>query len=379
MPTNPDSNLSTLAQIQQKVRKLTLSPSADQLSDSDLNNYINTFILYDFPEHLRTFKLRQQFTFYCTPYQDTYVTDTSWPMTNVLYNFSNIYTTIHSPVYIAGYNSFFSQSPEQFFGIYPLTNSIVLQNTGNGVATNFTGTITNLQGSIAAPGVTQSTALLQNNVLFSSLDSNLNGLSLVDSPIIDSTTGFNTVYGVMYDPNNPPALPLKLAAPYTNQAGFPSNNFVNYATGQYNVTFTSAPGSNASINAQTVPQVISLPQAMLWYENKFTLRPVPDQPYRINFEVYVRPTELLNSTDMPELAEWWQFVSYGSSIKLLQDRGDHDTVALLMPEYKNQERLCLRRTIVQYTNERTATIYTEQANIGAGAYGSGWGMGGGQF
>ena len=129
----PDNTLSTLTQIQQKVRHITRSPSASQLSDPDLNNYINTFVLYDFPEQIRTFFLRQQFTFVCNPYQDTYITDNTLPVTNPLYNCSNKYTTIHRPVYIAGFNSFFSQSREQFFAIYPFTNSIQQQALGDGI------------------------------------------------------------------------------------------------------------------------------------------------------------------------------------------------------------------------------------------------------
>ena len=68
-PTN------TLQTIQQKVRRLTRTPSTAQLSDDDINQYINTFVVYDFPEHLRMFNLRTQFTFYANPYQDVYPTD----------------------------------------------------------------------------------------------------------------------------------------------------------------------------------------------------------------------------------------------------------------------------------------------------------------
>lgn len=365
----PDNTLSTLTQIQDKVRRLTRSPSSAQLSSTDLNNYINTFVLYDFPEQLRTFRLRTQFTFFCNPYQDTYITDESLPINNPLYNFSNKYTTVHPPLYIAGYNSFYSQSREQFFGIYPLTNSITLQANGNGVTTTFSGTITNLQGSIPAPGVTQQTALLQNNVLFSSLDTNLGGLAMIDVPVIDPATGNTTVNGNLYVPGSQPTTPPTVITP---------NNTINYATGVYTVTFATPPGANEPINAQTVPQIIALPQAMLFYENKFTLRPVPDQPYRINFEVYVRPTELLASNQSPELAEWWQYIAYGAAKKVFEDRQDLESVQLIMPEFKTQERLCLRRTLVQQTNERTATIYTEQTGWGAGAYGSGFFQGGGQ-
>ena len=83
----------------------------------------------------------------------------------------------------------------------------------------------------------------------------------------------------------------------------------------------------------------------------------------------------MNTSQNPQLNEWWQYIAYGAARKIFQDRMDWDSVALVEPEYKKQEALCLRRTIVQYTNERVATIYTEQTSFGPG--GGGWGWGGG--
>ena len=87
---------------------------------------------------------------------------------------------------------------------------------------------------------------------------------------------------------------------------------------------------------------------------------------------------LLTSGQSPQLEEWWQYIAYGSAKKIFEDRLDMESVQMIVPEYRKQETLCLRRTIVQYTNERTATIYTEQA--GGGSDGSGfWGWSGGPF
>lgn len=338
----PDSTLSTLAQIRTKVRRLTRSPSTAQLSDQDIDTYVNTFVLYDFPEHLRLFSLRTTFTFYTNPFVDTYTTNTTDP-TNPLYNFKNIYTSFADPVYIAGYQQFYTQSREQFYGIYPQINSIAsLGTAGDGVTTVFTGTLANKP-------------FLQNNVLFSSVDSNGNGLALVDQPVTD-TTGFLII------PTTP-----------TNLAPIVLGN-INYVTGQYNLIFPAAPAQGAAINSQTVSYVPSLPQALLYYNDTFTVRPVPDQPYRVNIEAYIRPSELLNSTQQPELAQWWQYIAYGCAKKVFEDRMDMDSVQMIMPEFKKQEMLVTRASIVQYTNERVATIYTEQTS---GPTSGGFGFGGG--
>lgn len=386
MPINPPGN--TLNNIQIKVRRLTRSPSTAQLSDDELNNYINTFVVYDFPEHLRTFNLRNTFKFTCNPFQDVYPTDilsfgaSTNPQQNPLYNFQNTHLTIHPPVYIAGFPSFYTQSREQFFGIYPKVNSIQsIGVTGNGVQTNFSGVIVS-QGLVQSPtlGAQQGSCFVKGSVLFSSVDVNGNGLSLVDVPCLDATTGNPTIWGNLYAPGNLPATPPLITnynvAPVL-PTGVISNNYINYVTGQFVITFSAAPQVGFAINSQTLPQIVSLPQALLFYENKFIVRPVPDQPYEINFETYVRPTYLMEENQAPQLEEWWQYIAYGAAKKIFEDRMDLESVALILPEYKKQETLCLRRTIVQYTNERTATIYTEQTSFGAGS--GGWGWGGGNF
>ncbi len=373
---------STLAAIQQKVRRITRSPSEAQLTTDDLNNYINTFVVYDFPEHLRMFNLRTQFSFWCNPYQDVYNTDiisfggATQAANNALYDFQNRFISIDKPLYIAGYQSLYSQSPEQFFGIYPQTNNIQsIGITGNGVATSFTGVIPILsQGSSIATN-SGGSCLVKGQVLFSSIDLNNNGLAMVDVPLLDSTTGNPTVWGNLYVAGTQPAVGALGTVPYTQD--LIANNFINYITGQFVVTFPYAPLAGAAITSQTLPQIASLPQAMMFYDNQFTLRPVPNVPYQINFEAYMRPDRLLLTTSQPTLNEWWQYIAYGCCKKIFEDRMDMDSVQMIMPEYKKQEALCQRRTIVQYTTERVATIYTEQVGQNSG-WGQ-WGQGGGMF
>ena len=372
MPINPPGN--TLTSIQIKVRRLTRSPSEAQLTTDDLNNYINTFVVYDFPEQLRLFNLRTTFDFWTNPFQDVYPTDIesfAGVTTNPLYNFQNRYLTVHDPFYIAGFPALFSQSRQQFFGIYPIVNSIVsIGTTGDGVTTTYTGVVTNSTGpNFVNPTLAnQTSALLQNNVLFSSIATDLSGLALVDVPVVSTTTGNPTVVGNLYVPGTQPTTPPTVVNPTNN---------INYVTGAFTITFPLAPGSGQPINSQTVPQIVGQPQAIMYYDNKFTVRPLPDQPYQVNFECYIAPVFLMQNNSTPQLNEWWQYIAYGAAKKIFEDRMDTDSVQMIMPEFKTQERLCLRRTIVQYTNERTATIYTEQTGFGPGA--GGWGWGGGNF
>ena len=340
MPINPPST--TLDAIQTKVRRLTRSPSTAQLDDQTLQDYINTFVMYDFPEHLRLISFKTNLTWFCSPNIDTYQTNTTNP-TDPLYNFKNQYLSVNPPMYIGGYQAFYSQSQEQFYGIYPRINFVQsLGVVGDGVTTLFTGTIPN------AP-------FLQNQVLFDSVDTNGNGLTLIDFPT--SATSGNLII-----PDDP-----------STGAAFGT---VNYLTGAFTVLFPGAPGSGQPINSQTVPYQPAQPQSILFFDEKFVLRPVPDQPYRIEMEAFIRPTALLASNQSPQLEEMWQYIAYGAARKVFQDRMDLESLALIEPEYKLQERLVLRRTIVQQTVQRTPTIYTEQLTGNGNGPGYFYGYGG---
>ena len=361
---------STLQQIYTKVRRLVRAPSAQQLSDDEINNYVNTFLLYDLPETLRLFNLRKTFTFYTTPYVDTYPlgnVDEGVNPDNQFYNFKNKYITIHPPLYIAGFQRFYTQSREQFFGMYPQIQSITTSVLGNGVQTRFVG---NLPSNSTVPNST----ILRGSVLFNSIDTWNNGVAYYDVPFVD---GAHAAYPLAVPPiaggPNFPTFGELVAVNAAPTGIFDPNNYVNYVTGQYVVTFAIPPGAGEQVFAQSVPTVIAMPQAMLEFDDVLTLRPVPDQVYKVNFEVYVQPIELLstNLAQEPELQQWAQYIAYGSTLKIFQDRMDMESIQNIMPEFKRQELFCLRRTIVQLTNQRTATIFTEgNANWPYGGWGN---------
>ena len=157
----------------------------------------------------------------------------------------------------------------------------------------------------------------------------------------------------------------------------PIKGTINYVTGAYSITFDAAPATGQPITCETFTYQPSRPNAMLYFDDKFVVRPVPDKAYKVQMEVYRRPTDMMNDgTAKPELEQWWQYIAYGASKKIFEDRTDLESVQLIMTEYKKQESLVLRRTIVQQTEQRTATIYTDMT---AGAYGNGWFNGGSNF
>lgn len=321
MAINQTPTNSTLQAIQTKVRRLTRKPTTDLLSDFDLNQYINTAVLYDFPEHLRLWNLRTNLTFYTQPNVAEYASNTTNP-DDPLYDFTNRYITIHPPVYIAGTQIQFTQSQQEFFSYWPQNEFITSIGQGDGVTTAFSGAIINIP-------------VLRETVNITTSDSLGNAMVLYDVPQNNTT-----LTGTLFFSG-------------TNAAV----GTINYITGAFSLDFPSAPAAGIPINSQSYSYVPGIPTIMLYYDSKFQFRPVPDQPYRVQMECYIQPTQLLNQSDVPQLSEWWQYIAYLAAKKVFEDLDDQESVQRIMPELKQQERLCLRRTLVQQSNERASTIY----------------------
>jgi hypothetical protein len=326
------TSLSTLTRIQTKTRRLTASPSQNQLSDSELNDYINTFYLFDFPENIRLFNLRDTYEFYTDPYVDVY----PFPR--------NTYTNIYQPLYIGGYQSFFTQSREQYFRIYPQLDYSETVGTGDGTTNSFSFTLSNfpvIRGFKYPPA-----ELIHSQVFISYSDNNNNSIISRDNGL----GGFISEDGS------------------TLMAGT-----IDYITGAVTgLSFTAIPQDGATITAQYVAFVASRPEAICFFNDVFILRPIPDKAYKVSMEVQVQPTAFLASDNSipnnSELEEWWQFLAFGAAKKILEDRQDMSTLMNIMPMYEEQKRLCLRRTTQQLTQERSATIYTEQTQFPYGNF-----------
>lgn len=349
---------STLNAIKIKTRRLTRSPSVAQLSDSDLEQYINTFILYDFPEHLRLFSLRTTLTFYTQPGVDVYQTNTTNPLDS-LYNFKNVYIAVHPPLFIAGVPSFFTQWRNVFYGQWPQTNAVV--NTlifGDGNAGPFSGIINTFPQYENAPGPNGG-AILQNSLLLTALDVDGIAMQVVDYPQTYALTNPSNTIGLLDIPNVTPTTASNLGT-------------INYQTGQFTVTFprNTLSSEHNPIWAEYVPYVAGLPISCLYYDNQFTLRPVPNKSYAVQIEVDIRPTELISNTVSPQIEQWWQYIAYGAAKKIFEDRMDIDSVQMIMPEFTKQMNLVNRTSLTQQANERTVTIYTQGRS-----YGWGWGNG----
>lgn len=350
-PTPPPGLPNALGDIVSKIRRITKSPSQNQITDDQILQYINTYFLYDFPEELRLKNMMSNYTFTTAPNQETYLL----PTDSII--------TVEPPVYINGYQSYFTQSQDNFYRLYPRLglseNNLAV---GNGTQGPYTFTLSN-------------SPVLQNNVVVSAVDSTGVAATAVDIPL---TTATGALSGVAIQ----------------------AASSINYITGAVSILFNNNIPAGNPINVQVVPYAPSRPVAMLFYHDTIFLRPIPDGAYLVNIQAFVNPIAALtgasfnpptlggtndtsfpsppnaqnipvgfvNDTDTAQIKQWWQLVAWGAALKIFEDRGDIENITRFMPLYDNQRRLVLRRTLVEQSNERTQTIYTEQTGLNSNTW-----------
>jgi len=336
---------STVNDIIRKVRRITGRPNQAQISDQEIINYVNTFYIFDMPEHIRLESLKYNYQFVTTANVQVYNMPTDIWLDNM------------PPVYIGGYQSYMTQDRENFFRINPGLNFLQQSvATGNGNSGNYTFTLTNTpitKGYLNNTPRNSKTPYLQVvnwNVLITAQGNAdpVTGISPWYSLVDDGT-------GNLYDPTDTAVSPL-------------SRGIIDYVTGDViSAVFSNAIPQGNPINAQYVPYVPSRPQSILFFQDQFLLYPIPDQAYQVSIEAYKYPIQFVGDqlggtyTEVPQVKEWWQLISLGACLKIFEDYGDFENIQKYRPLMDEQMRLCLRRSIVQQASERTASIYTEQA------------------
>ena len=155
----------------------------------------------------------------------------------------------------------------------------------------------------------------------------------------------------------------------------PGNATINYQTGQITgLTFADPIPEGTPIQIQYNPKQLSIPLAIMFSQNQFTLAPVPDAGYTIELTCYRQPIQALLEADMsgnPELSEWWEILAVGASKKIFEERLDSDGVMFIDKMLKERYDIIETRTYAQIGQERIKTLYTDQLTEN---YGSGGGL-----
>jgi len=373
--------MTTLTEIRSKVRKVTGSPSANQLSDSDIDTYINTFYLYDFPEHLRLLKLKKVYTFFTEPLIEKY----DFP--------DEPFFTVEPPIYVGGYQARYLQDRDTFFLRWPPLNQFQQIGTGDGTSSPALQQITAvpiMRESLYISGISGGETITYNDDGKGQFISERFDISQINNanPATVTCLGHPFVVGQkvlissvigMLNINLPtpydivatmPGVSFDIMLNTTNFPDYTGGGFANrvlagtvsYTTGVITLDWGVTLDVGSQIQAQFIFYTAGRPYDVLFYDTQFHFRPVPDKSYKVEINCFVQPTALLDTptANFPELREWWQLLAYGASLKVFADRADFENLQAFEALMEEQKILVQRRTLKQLTNQRTSTIYANQ-------------------
>lgn len=302
----------TLEQIRTKVRRITGRPSQNQLTDDELDDYINDFYIYDMPAHLKLWNLNNQLSPIFGP-DDALIPDRAFYAVDW-----NDFTNLQPPFYVGGYQIQYFQNREAFFNFFPTRMMRAQLSTGTGVAGPYAGTITN-------------TPILEQGVFISAVN--------------------NAGASLHCTANNEGVL----------QGDVLAGGTIDYQTGAI-AGLTWNAGTIAvgePIWVQSMTYVSARPQAVLYVDGALFFYPVPDIAYEFSCAVYEAP-DALEAGDQPLVRDWWNLIAYGAAQKIFAENLDMDSYNKIGPLFDKHKRLVERRTLVQLKNQRTATIYTQE-------------------
>lgn len=295
----------TLEQIREKVRRITGRLSVNQLTNEDLDDYINDFYIYDLPQHLRLWNLKENYTLDLIPTQNIY----NYPF--------NTNITIEPPCYVDGYEIQLFQSQEEFYNVFPNQRRLENFATATGIAGPYAGTLTG-------------TPITRNSVRITVVDAA--GTSLVAQDNGAGTFTGNVVAG----------------------------STINYVTGAVAaLTWTSAIANGTIMEVHYLNWQQGRPFAVLFFNDELTFYPVPDGGYEFSCQTFINPIEL-TAGNQPEIRDWWNLIAYGTAQKIFAENLDMESYAKIEPLFDKHKRLVERRTLVQLKNQRASTIYTQQ-------------------
>lgn len=288
----------TLADIRKEVRQITGRLTPGELSNDDLDDYINYFYQYTFTADLKLEKKHVFYEFLTTPNQS-------------LYSFDNSsYTNVDPPATIDNYDLIWYQEPMDF---YSYTNRIVTrltQWTGDGSTTTFTTTVTGFPIRPDTLVITDNTEVFE-----------------------DTTTTYTTSNIVI-----------------TGSLG--GSATINYSTGSISVNFNTAPSNGQEIYLSYELFKAGRPEAVLYYNDQFEFYPIPDTAYRFKVKAYGTVSPLVNATDTPELNQWGPCIVYGAARDIVAKFGEMDLYSEITALYKEQLGYVIRRTLQNLLNTR---------------------------
>lgn len=366
-----------LNRLRYTIRKITGKFDNSQLPDSSvgevsianpagIDDYINDFYLYDMPEHFRSLRLRDFYTFTTVPNCGTY---------NVPQNVIQLY----DPIYVDNYRFAFYQNPDNFYNIWPELNFIDLNLfTPDGTTQSYSFTLTQ-------------TPVQQGTVIIG-LRPNQTG----------NTPG---ILETFTDQDLPIPLDIPQKQYFVNPGTLTGNQggtgTIDYLSGAVTITYANAlgppSGTNSSVHYH--PYVAARPRDIMFWQQQLFVRPIPNDTYSVKLLGEVLPTTVLSAasnstqhpslfvdpattttsaptpstvtiqgfsgqsgsfpTDLPQFNEWWQLIAYGAALKIFIEDGEHDEYQKYRMYFEEQKNLAQRKTLKELAQQRIQTAYSQ--------------------
>lgn len=341
----------TVSFIRSLVRELTGSPGENQLTTDYIDQTINNFYNSDFPYAIKIDQLRNVYTFYTAPFVDRYPLD-------VNYN-----QAVRAPFYVDGIKGFFYKDRDEFFRVWPRWPTLFQESpvsTTSAPSSTFSFT-------------TGSAPILSQNI-------NMGGVSSTGVPIRLGDDGNGNIQ--LQEPN---PVVLMLGADVNNpglqnlNTGNPGQDIVtnvgtvNYQTATFAFTIPFLLQSGTTLSVHVSQYQTGRPFSLLFWNNEFTIRPIPKLVHKCEIETYLTPVQFIRTTDNPILNQWAQYIGYGSAIEILRRRQDTGGVQNLMEGFKRQEGLVLERQANEEINMRNRNIFSDSSPTQGWNQGSGFG------
>lgn len=410
---------STVSFMRKKIRRLTASSSESALTTSSLDEYLNNALLNDFPYAIKIDQMRSIYTFYTEPYRDRYPLDVNfnqgiraplyvdgiqgsffkdrtqfynlWPRYPTLFNqgattdsgvitnvdltgLTNPLGTVRVVSFAHGLNSGDVVTINDVLGSTELNgNSYQITLTANQVNSyNLVGT------SVVdySPYISGGNWITSNRTFiftlpgpFLSKEVTIGGLSTSGLPISINDDGngnlqYMTVNPVIAVPTSQQQ-PSTVPGMYNLNTGNPglinptNIGTVNYVTGEFNFTLpigiSLAEGTLLTIRISQYQH--GKPYCLLFWNNEFTIRPIPKKIHKIEIETYLSPVQFYNSTDVPILNQWAQYLAYIAAMEILRDRNDFEGVEGLREGFNRQEALVLERQGIEEIFQPTVQLF----------------------
>src|ERR1700743_1094420 len=357
----------TLANAVIKTRKLTGSSNAFQVTDSFIVQQMHSFYSYDLPAKFRSLKLKDVYTFTTNVGQDVYPFN------------SELYITVNQPCYCSKREIRLFTDPWNFYGVNYNWQQFTNFASGDGTTGPYNGfttaspliaSVNNDPGELTTNnfGIQRGENLFfpqgrVQNILITANVIGANGMGITQNVTDDGKGNLIQIFQTSNDTNQ--EYGWNYYRQYASSTPtVPGGATINYQTGEITgLVFDQAIPEGTPIQIQYNSKQFSIPLAIMFYQNQFTLAPVPDSGYTVELTCYRQPIQALLAADMsgnPELSEWWEILAVGAAKKIFEERLDSDGVIFIDKMLKERYDVIETRTYAQIGQQRINTIYTDQ-------------------